>query len=88
MGDSLGRWSHNDGARGENRINEAQLDLFADRLSTAIFRAGQLRVWLSSAACVLTHALRRFGGSSVPAWPVPTWSGSGSSRSSRSAYGA
>jgi len=50
-------------ARGEceNRIKEAQLDLFADRLSTATFRANQLRLWLSSAAYVLMHALRRIG---------------------------
>jgi hypothetical protein len=48
-------------ARGEmeNRIKEAQLDLFADRLSTATFRANQLRLWFASAAYVLMHALRR-----------------------------
>jgi Transposase DDE domain group 1 len=48
-------------ARGEceNRIKEAQLDLFADRLSTATFRANQLRLWLASAAYVLMHAIRR-----------------------------
>ena len=50
-------------ARGEmeNRIKEAQLDLFADRLSTATFRANQLRLWLASSAYVLMHALRRVG---------------------------
>jgi hypothetical protein len=50
-------------ARGEmeNRIKEAQLDLFADRLSTATFRANQLRLWLASAAYVLMHTLRRVG---------------------------
>jgi len=50
-------------ARGEmeNRIKEAQLNLFADRLSTESFRANQLRLWLSSAAYVLMHALRRVG---------------------------
>jgi hypothetical protein len=50
-------------ARGEceNRIKEAQLDLFADRLSTATFRANQLRLWLASAAYVLMTALRRIG---------------------------
>jgi len=50
-------------ARGEmeNRIKEAQLNLFADRLSTATFRANQLRLWLASAAYVLMHALRRIG---------------------------
>jgi hypothetical protein len=48
-------------ARGEmeNRIKEAQLNLFADRLSTATFRANQLRLWFASAAYVLMHALRR-----------------------------
>jgi hypothetical protein len=50
-------------ARGEmeNRIKEAQLDLFADRLSAATFRANQLRLWLASAGYVLMHALRRIG---------------------------
>ena len=50
-------------ARGEmeNRIKEAQLDLFADRLSSATFRANQLRLWFASAAYVLMHALRRVG---------------------------
>jgi hypothetical protein len=50
-------------ARGEmeNRIKEAQLDLFADRLSAATFRANQLRLWLASAAYVLLQALRRIG---------------------------
>ena len=50
-------------ARGEmeNRIKEAQLDLFADRLSAATFRANQLRLWLASAAYVLMQALRRIG---------------------------
>ncbi len=50
-------------ARGEceNRIKEAQLDLFADRLSTETFRANQLRLWLASAAYLLMHALRRIG---------------------------
>ena len=50
-------------ARGEmeNRIKEAQLELFADRLSAATFRANQLRLWLASAAYVLLQALRRIG---------------------------
>ena len=50
-------------ARGEmeNRIKEAQLNLFADRLSSETFRANQLRLWLSSAAYLLMHALRRIG---------------------------
>ena len=48
-------------ARGEmeNRIKEQQLDLFADRTSTATLRANQLRLWLSSLAYVLVSALRR-----------------------------
>jgi hypothetical protein len=50
-------------ARGEmeNRIKEAQLDLFADRLSTHAFRGNQLRLWLSSFAYVLMEAIRRLG---------------------------
>lgn len=48
-------------ARGEmeNRIKECQLDLFADRTSTATMRANQLRLWFASMAYVLTSALRR-----------------------------
>jgi hypothetical protein len=48
-------------ARGEmeNRIKECQLDLFADRTSTHMMRANQLRLWLSSMAYVLVSALRR-----------------------------
>jgi hypothetical protein len=50
-------------ARGEmeNRIKECQLDLFADRTSTATMRANQLRLWFASAAYVLMCALRRIG---------------------------
>ncbi len=50
-------------ARGdmENRIKEQQLDLFADRTSAATMRANQLRLYLSSAAYMLMHALRRLG---------------------------
>jgi hypothetical protein len=50
-------------ARGEmeNRIKEAQLELFADRTSTHTFRANQLRLWLASFAYVLVEALRRLG---------------------------
>jgi hypothetical protein len=50
-------------ARGEmeNRIKEQQLYLFADRTSTATLRANQLRLWFSSVAYVLMHALRRLG---------------------------
>lgn len=53
-------------ARGEmeNRIKE-QLSLFSDRLSTETLRANQLRLYFSSLAYVLVHALRRLalGGS-------------------------
>jgi hypothetical protein len=50
-------------ARGEmeNRIKEQQLDLFADRTSTATLRANQLRLWLSSVAYCLVNDLRRVG---------------------------
>jgi hypothetical protein len=50
-------------ARGdmENRIKECQIDMFADRTSTATMRANQLRLWLSSMAYVLLCALRRIG---------------------------
>jgi hypothetical protein len=50
-------------ARGEmeNRIKECQLDLFADRTSSATMRANQLRLWFASMAYVLTCALRRIG---------------------------
>ena len=48
-------------ARGEmeNRIKEQQLQLFADRTSAATMRANQTRLWFSSVAYVLMHALRR-----------------------------
>ena len=47
-------------ARGEmeNRIKE-QLSLFSDRLSSETLRANQLRLYFSSLAYVLLHALRR-----------------------------
>lgn len=47
-------------ARGEmeNRIKE-QLSLFADRMSAESLRANQLRLYFSSLAYVLVHALRR-----------------------------
>jgi Transposase DDE domain group 1 len=50
-------------ARGdmENRIKECQLDLYADRTSTATMRANQLRLWFASLAYVLLCALRRIG---------------------------
>ena len=48
-------------ARGdmENRIKECQLDLFADRTSTATMCANQLRLWFASFAYVLVCALWR-----------------------------
>ena len=50
-------------ARGdmENRIKEQQLGLFADRTSSATMCANQLRLYFSSFAYVLMHALRRLG---------------------------
>jgi hypothetical protein len=50
-------------ARGEmeNRIKACQLDLFADRTSTATLQANQLRLWFASMAYVLLCALRRIG---------------------------
>ena len=45
----------------ENRIKECQLDLFADRTSTATMQANQLRLWFASMAYVLLCALRRIG---------------------------
>ena len=48
-------------ARGEmeNRIKEQQLDLFAERTSSATMKANQLRLWFSSIAYVLLNELRR-----------------------------
>ena len=48
-------------ARGEmeNRIKECQMDLFADRTSSATMRANQLRLWFASMAYVLLDSLRR-----------------------------
>ncbi len=50
-------------ARGEmeNRIKEQQMELFADRTSAATMRANQIRLWFSSVAYMLMHALRRLG---------------------------
>jgi len=55
-------------ARGdmENRIKEQQLYLFADRTSTATMRANQIRLYLSSVAYLLLHALRRLGLKNTP----------------------
>jgi hypothetical protein len=48
-------------ARGEmeNHIKECQMDLFADRTSTATMKANQLRLWFASMAYVLLDSLRR-----------------------------
>jgi hypothetical protein len=48
-------------ARGEmeNHIKECQLDLFADRTSTATMMANQLRLWFASMAYVLIESVRR-----------------------------
>jgi hypothetical protein len=50
-------------ARGEmeNRIKEQQLDLFADRTSSSLMRANQVRLYLSSFAYVILSELRRIG---------------------------
>jgi hypothetical protein len=50
-------------ARGdmENRIKEAQGDLFGDRTSTRSLRSNQLRLWFASLAYVLLCGLRRIG---------------------------
>jgi hypothetical protein len=55
-------------ARGdmENRIKECQLDLFADRTSTATMQANQLRLWFASMAYVLLCGLRRIGLAHTP----------------------
>lgn len=43
----------------ENRIKEQQLDLFADRTSTARMWSNQIRLWFASVAYCLMDALRR-----------------------------
>jgi len=50
-------------ARGdmENRIKEQQLDMFADRTSTATLRANQLRLWIASIAYCIVNDLRELG---------------------------
>jgi hypothetical protein len=55
-------------ARGdmENRIKECQLDLYADRTSSATMRANQLRLWFASMAYVLLCAVRRIGLQHTP----------------------
>jgi hypothetical protein len=62
-------------ARGEmeNRIKE-QLSLFSDRMSAETLRANQLRLYFSSLAYVLMHALRRLAlaGTEWAQTQVPT----------------
>ena len=55
-------------ARGEmeNRIKEQQLDLFADRTSTATLRANQLRMYFSVFAGTLLLIMRRYGLAGTP----------------------
>ena len=55
-------------ARGEmeNRIKEQQLDLFADRTSTATMRANQLRMYFSVFAGTLLLIIRRYGLAGSP----------------------
>ncbi|MEK6706076.1 MAG: IS1380 family transposase [Bdellovibrionota bacterium] len=50
-------------ARGdmENRIKEQQMDMFADRTSTAVMRSNQLRMYFSAMAYILMQSLRRIG---------------------------
>jgi len=43
----------------ENRIKEQQMDMFADRTSTETMVSNQLRLYFSSVAYMLMHALRR-----------------------------
>ena len=68
-------------ARGEmeNRIKEQQLDLFADRTSTATMRANQLRMYFSVFAGTLLLIMRRYGLAAV-CWrgPKAARSGAGS----------
>jgi len=45
----------------ENRIKEQQLDLYADRTSTATLRANQLRLWFSTLAYLLMNQMRQVG---------------------------
>jgi hypothetical protein len=49
-----------------NRIKKCQLDLYADRTSTATMQANQLRLWFASMAYVLICALRRIGLHDIP----------------------
>jgi Transposase DDE domain group 1 len=42
----------------ENRVKEQQLDMFADRTSTAHMKSNQLRLWLSTLAYMLMRHIR------------------------------
>ena len=55
-------------ARGEmeNRIKEQQLDLFADRTSTATMRANQLRMYFAVFAGTMLLIMRRYGLAGSP----------------------
>ena len=55
-------------ARGEmeNRIKECQLDLFADRTSSATMQANQLRLWFASMA----YVAQRVAPDRAPPHPV------------------
>ena len=55
------RWRTGSARQGTRSVKEQQLDLFADRTSTATMAANQLRLWFSSFAYVLMAALRRLG---------------------------
>ena len=55
-------------ARGdmENRIKEMQLDLFADRTSTAYLRSNQLRLYFSVFASILMRIIKKYGLTGTP----------------------
>ena len=59
-------------ARGdmENRIEERQMGLFADRTSTSLFFSDQPRLWFSSFAYVLLDALCRLALARAHAWRI------------------
>ena len=50
----------------ENRIKEQQLYLFADHLPCETMRANQLRLYISTIACVIMRALREHGLRDTP----------------------
>jgi hypothetical protein len=58
--DARGLYEETYCARGdmENRIKEQQLDMFADRTSTAFLSSNQLRLWFSTFAYLLMSRLR------------------------------